>query len=403
MLRVFSYDHYRTRSIETFDGLFAIQAQLNNLGREIKKVNKRVYAAQVGCESCNGTHYTKDYSLKEEGKTFEEAYYTQFGVPFPQGERYKALLWIYQRDNGNPLYQERRQTMEESLSNYEEKETLKRLLMEKPRIGYRIEASMNVHDSAILEDSLPPKEKDLGSFSIPCLGELAPTKLIVELVDRTIKRPKGIAENVLVEPDLQARLLGEALILNRSLDPTYGDYIKLNDLNEPLELRRNQVEDLGPTIKDGELIDKPMIEVTKTRNANEDIEGIDEYLNFCDIDRKIHIGCAYNLQFSCMIVVENMDAYRDQDMGEVIMGKPFYREICVKARRFDGMIAIYNGHDDVTYQMARSHSRFKHLTNETKANKSETITEGPEYIRDAKIEEWLTRGHVSIHEMELRS
>ncbi|GJT87675.1 hypothetical protein Tco_1069392 [Tanacetum coccineum] len=106
MLRVFSYDHYRTRSIETFDGLFAIQAQLNNLGREIKKVNKRVYAAQVGCESCNGTHYTKDYSLKEEGKTFEEAYYTQFGVPFPQGERYKALLWIYQRDNGNPLHDE---------------------------------------------------------------------------------------------------------------------------------------------------------------------------------------------------------------------------------------------------------------------------------------------------------
>ncbi|GJR71577.1 DNA-directed DNA polymerase [Tanacetum coccineum] len=453
----------RTRSIDTSDGLFAIQAQLNNLGREIKKVNKRVYAAQVGCESCNGTHYTKDYSLKEEGKTFEEAYYTQFGVPFPQGERYKAAaLGFYQRDNGNPLYQERRQTMEESLSKfmaesakrhdensnsikeiraamdatirnqgasikaleiqirqmskvlqemgsgslpssteinprdhvksisttaetktpsirrikpiYEEKETLKRLLMEKPRIGYRIEASMNVHDSAILEDSLPLKEKDLGS-----LGELAPTKLIVKLADRTIKRPKGIVENVLVgidkfvfpvdlvvldmpedikvplilerpflstthtkidvfkrkitlrvrddkimfksdkptsniikrvyalqqreriELDLQARLLGEALILNRSLDPTYGDYIKLNDLNKPLELRRNHVEDLGPTIKDGELIDKPMIEVTKTRNANEEIEGIDEYLNFCDIDRKIHIDCAYNLQFSCMI------------------------------------------------------------------------------------------------------
>ncbi|GJX25152.1 hypothetical protein Tco_0231448, partial [Tanacetum coccineum] len=233
---------------DTSDGLFAIQAQLNNLGREIKKVNKRVYAAQVGCESCNGTHYTKDYSLKEEGKTFEEAYYTQFGVPFPQGERYKAAaLGFYQRDNGNPLYQERRQTIEESLSKfmaesakrhdensnlikeiraaidaairnqgasikaleiqirqmskvlqemgsgslpssteinprdhvksisttaetktpsirrikpiYEEKETLKRLLMEKPRIGYRIEASMNVHDSLLLDDSLPLREK----------------------------------------------------------------------------------------------------------------------------------------------------------------------------------------------------------------------------------------------------
>ncbi|GJV44818.1 hypothetical protein Tco_1429354 [Tanacetum coccineum] len=35
----------RTKSTETFDGLAAIQAQLNNLGIEIKKVNEKVYAA----------------------------------------------------------------------------------------------------------------------------------------------------------------------------------------------------------------------------------------------------------------------------------------------------------------------------------------------------------------------
>ncbi|GKA71600.1 reverse transcriptase domain-containing protein [Tanacetum coccineum] len=66
----------RTRSTETSNGLAAIQAQLNNLGREIKKVNEKVYAAQVGCEQCKGPHYTKDFPLKEEGKTLEEAYYT---------------------------------------------------------------------------------------------------------------------------------------------------------------------------------------------------------------------------------------------------------------------------------------------------------------------------------------
>ncbi|GJS84628.1 zinc finger, CCHC-type containing protein [Tanacetum coccineum] len=144
------------------------------------------------------------------------------------------------------------------------------------------------------------------------LGELAPTKLIVEFVDRTLKRSKGIAENVLVgidkfvfavdfivldmpenikvplilerpflstahakidvferkialrigndkivfksdnpassivkkvymlglrermELDLEARLMGEALILNRSLDPKFEDFLELNDLNEPL-------------------------------------------------------------------------------------------------------------------------------------------------------------------------
>ncbi|GKA53110.1 hypothetical protein Tco_0746425 [Tanacetum coccineum] len=34
-----------TRSTKTSDGLAAIQAQLNNLGREIKKVNEKVYGA----------------------------------------------------------------------------------------------------------------------------------------------------------------------------------------------------------------------------------------------------------------------------------------------------------------------------------------------------------------------
>ncbi|GKG52472.1 hypothetical protein Tco_0547347, partial [Tanacetum coccineum] len=33
----------RGRSTETSDGLAAIQAQLNNLGRKIKKVNEKVY------------------------------------------------------------------------------------------------------------------------------------------------------------------------------------------------------------------------------------------------------------------------------------------------------------------------------------------------------------------------
>nr|GEX19586.1 hypothetical protein [Tanacetum cinerariifolium] len=56
----------RTRSTETSDRLAAIQAQLNDLGREIKKVNEKVYVAQVRCEQCKGPRYTKDCPLKEE-------------------------------------------------------------------------------------------------------------------------------------------------------------------------------------------------------------------------------------------------------------------------------------------------------------------------------------------------
>ncbi|GKF02100.1 hypothetical protein Tco_0029023, partial [Tanacetum coccineum] len=42
-------------------------------------------------------------------------------------------------------------------------------------------------------NSIPRKEKDPGR-----LGKLAHTKLTVELADKTMKYPKGIAENVLV-------------------------------------------------------------------------------------------------------------------------------------------------------------------------------------------------------------
>ncbi|GJY42954.1 putative transposase, mutator type, MULE transposase domain protein [Tanacetum coccineum] len=93
--------HYLTEMQETSDGLAAIQAQLNNLGREIKKVNEKVYAAQVGCEQCKGPYYTKDYPQKEEGKT-----YTQFGGPFQGGGYRSTALGYYQRNNANPSYQE---------------------------------------------------------------------------------------------------------------------------------------------------------------------------------------------------------------------------------------------------------------------------------------------------------
>ncbi|GJR47847.1 retrovirus-related pol polyprotein from transposon TNT 1-94 [Tanacetum coccineum] len=42
----------------TSDGLATIQVQLNNLGREIKKVNEKVYVAQVRCQQCKRPHHT---------------------------------------------------------------------------------------------------------------------------------------------------------------------------------------------------------------------------------------------------------------------------------------------------------------------------------------------------------
>ncbi|GKE60165.1 hypothetical protein Tco_1510532, partial [Tanacetum coccineum] len=109
----------RTKSTETSDGLAAIQSQPNNLGREIKKVNKKVYATQVGCELCKGPHYTKDCPQKDEGKTLEEAYYTQFGAPYrPEGQYRAAGPAFYQRNNGNSSYPDWRPSLEESLTKF---------------------------------------------------------------------------------------------------------------------------------------------------------------------------------------------------------------------------------------------------------------------------------------------
>ncbi|GKC44404.1 putative reverse transcriptase domain-containing protein [Tanacetum coccineum] len=236
-----------------------------------------------------------------------------------------------------------------------------------------------------------------------------------------IKRVYMLSLRERMELDLESRLMGETLVLNRSLDPLFEDYIELNDLNVPLELRRDQVDDLMPTIEKGEVFEE-----FRARNDARMVSKFFGYPSDCDHDKKIRMDCAYNLMFSCMIVLEDMDAYRDEGMGDVIFGELFVREVRINARRFDGMITIYNGNEQVTYQMVRSHPRFKHHTNElcnkilpllkiSEKDKMNGILHsyqklkgfykgvfnlGPKYVRDANMEEWLTRGHISVHEME---
>ncbi|GKB25938.1 hypothetical protein Tco_0865339 [Tanacetum coccineum] len=200
------------RSTETSDGLAAIQAQLNNMGREIKKVNEKVYVAQVGCEQCKRPYYTKD-----------------------------------------------------------------------------------------------------------CVG---------------IKRLHGVTT-----AQEERRGIKEMILM--------------------------------PTIEEGTLMNVP-----------------------------IFVGI-----FSVMTdfaVLEDMDAYLNEGMGVAIFGEPFLREVGIKTKWFDGMITIYNGDDEVTYQMVRSHPRngISYAYQKIKGFYKGVLNLGPDYIRDAKMEEWLTRGHISVHELD---
>ncbi|GKA98009.1 retrovirus-related pol polyprotein from transposon TNT 1-94 [Tanacetum coccineum] len=213
----------RSRSTETSDGLAAIQAQLNNLGREIKKVNEKVYVAQVGCEQCKVPHYTKDFPLKEEGKTLEEAYYMQSMEDTLS--KFMSESAKRQEENSN-LIKEIRASTDAAIRNQGASiKTLEIQIRQISKGSYGPQFSKAYSEAS---QSIPRKEKDIGSFTLPCfinnvcfdnafvdlgasvsvmplltylnlgLGELAHTKLIVELADRTMKYLKGIAKNVLV-------------------------------------------------------------------------------------------------------------------------------------------------------------------------------------------------------------
>ncbi|GJS37555.1 hypothetical protein Tco_0535937 [Tanacetum coccineum] len=116
-----------------------------------------------------------------------------------------------------------------------------------------------------------------------------------------------------MELDLEARIIGKTLVLSRSLDPLYGDYIELNDLNVLLELIRNQVDDLEPTVEEGKVVDKLMIEEVNTINDDKLVSKFFRYPSHYDEDEKI--------------LVEDMDLYLD----EGIEG-PFCDITCVETR-----------------------------------------------------------------------
>ncbi|GKA83814.1 hypothetical protein Tco_0805409 [Tanacetum coccineum] len=405
--------------------------------------------------------------------------------------------------------------------------------------------------------SIPQKEKDPGSFTLPCfinnvcfdnalvdlgasvsvmplstylnlgLGELAHTKLTVKLADRTVKYPKGIAENILVgigkftfpvdfiildmpkdikvplilgrpflstaydkidvykrnitlrvreerivftcvklvsclikrvymlslrermeldlearlrgetlvlsrsldlqkkdyfkELDLEARLMGETLVLSRSLDPFLEDYIKLNDVNEPFELRRNQGDDLMPTIKEDEVIEE-----FRTRDDELNV-GIDDYPSYYDYDKKIYIDCAHNLKFSCMIGFEFTHANFFPLLYVNVMSKKFHNSIMKEKLEYKGNnvvgalmnipifvgtfsvmidIAVLENMDDYRDEGMSDVSEkdkmngISHAYQKLKGFYKGVLNLGPDYIRDAKMEEWLTHGHISVHEME---
>ncbi|GKD61359.1 retrovirus-related pol polyprotein from transposon TNT 1-94 [Tanacetum coccineum] len=205
----------RGRSTETSDRLDAIQAQLNNLGREIKKVNGKVYAAQG--RGFGSLPSSTETNLKDQVKSIST---TTEADSYSIRRIGSSQYAVSTGQNSTLLYKSRQTTIpfpshldnhycEEEEGNYGPKFT-------------------KAYGASHINDTIPRKEKDSGSFTLPCfinntcfdnalvdlgasvnvmplstylnlgLGELSHTRLTMELADRTVKYPKRIAKNVLV-------------------------------------------------------------------------------------------------------------------------------------------------------------------------------------------------------------
>nr|GEY30130.1 hypothetical protein [Tanacetum cinerariifolium] len=157
----------------------------------------------------------------------------------------------------------------------------------------------------------------------------------VKPVSSLIKRVYILSLRERMELNLEARLMGENLVLNRSLDLMNGDYIELKDLNEPLELRIGQFDDLMPTIEEGEVIDAPMDGLVNSKNDELDT-GIEDYHSDYDYDKKIHKDYAHNLNFSCMIGFEFTHVNFFPIFYVNVMSKKFHNSIMKDKLEYKG-------------------------------------------------------------------
>ncbi|GJW55958.1 hypothetical protein Tco_0102689 [Tanacetum coccineum] len=318
------------------------------------------------------------------------------------------------------------------------------------------------YGASLINNTIPRKEKDPGSFTLPCfindfcfdnalvnlgssvsvmplstylnlgLGELTHTRLTVELAYRTVKYPKGIAKNVLVGIG-KFTFLVDFIILDMPEDIKVSLILRRPFLSNALA--KIDVYKRKITLRVGE--EKIIFKSVKPASRFEFTRANFFPLLYVNVmSRRIHnsimenkmvykgdnvVGALINVPifvgtFSVMTdfaVLENMDAYRDDGIGDVIFGEPFLQEVGIKTKQFEGIITLYNGDDEVSYQMVRSHPRFKRYTNE-QCNKIPPLLKvsekderngishayqklkgfykgvlnlGPGYIRNAKMEE----------------
>ncbi|GKD74096.1 DNA-directed DNA polymerase [Tanacetum coccineum] len=180
---------------------------------------------------------------------------------------------------------------------------LKGLLSNKTMLEEAYTVTLNERCSAVLINKLPSKEKDPGSFNIPCdighlhinnaladlganislmsytmyeklgLGEPKPTRMSLELEDTSIQYPRGIAENILII--LRRPFLATA----RAMIDVFNKKITLRVGNEEVIFDVDQLIKRPPT-EDDECYGIDYLDITihsKTQELLED-DQLDSFL-----------------------------------------------------------------------------------------------------------------------------
>nr|GEX35622.1 hypothetical protein [Tanacetum cinerariifolium] len=300
---------------------------------------------------------------------------------------------------------------------------------------------------------LPPKEKDLGSFILPCiignttvsnaladlgasisvmlfsmfkrlgLGNLKPVNMVIEMVDRSMQSPKGIVENVLVnihkfifsvnfvildiiEDNKVTIILGRPMLATtHARIDVFGGKISLEVANKQVIFNANvratpvivlpvYDNNLFPRYKDpGANPPPPNKSPSRIWNLVEEFQDSDDNLgnNIVKKAKNLQAIIGYHSLLTNFIILENMNEFVEKGLIESEEG------IVENNRNRKSRLGVVSGNLDKAKGISHPYQKIKEFY-------KGCLNLGEEYKQDMEVIDWINQGHASsIRKSNLRS
>ncbi|GJV33991.1 hypothetical protein Tco_1394391 [Tanacetum coccineum] len=271
--------------------------------------------------------------------------------------------------------------------------------------------------SAILQNELPPKEKDPGSFILPCA--IGTTTVSNALVDPAFDDPRDLEEFLLSDDDLGIFPNDNDLLPNLENHDTMflspPGSARLNDNSSEMFGNPNSnssisvddfvdMDDVWDNLDFRDLID----EATKfppqspfnimSRNAYNSImkhELVYKGNNMVGFARNLHViieGHQFLIDF---IILENINEFVEKGLPEVLFGQPFKEHVGIADDRVNEVPWFKIEDDKKIFNMPRAKKRFGEsiiLTKKIKGFYQGCLELGEEYKNDQELIDWI-KGH----------